>query len=165
MAASEDFPHRSSPRASPLQGLQARRGAGAAGVQPPRPRFLGEGKAASTPGFLHANTRGTQAEPQVEWKRGWWRTCSQWLGFPSPSILHNRGNAPVVTEGWGHQAKKKIPPTGHNPLNYYYFFHSAMKPRIQSANGGHFEQPRAGHPHTPSQSLPGQAPISSAGES
>lgn len=88
------------------------------------------------------------------------------VGVSIPFHPAQRRKRPGGDRGLGTPSKKKkIPPTGHNPLNDYYFFHSAMKPRIQSANGGHFEQPRAGHPHTPSQSLPGQAPISSAGES
>lgn len=68
------------------------------------PAFWEKGRQRAPPAFLHTNTRGTQEEPQVEWKRGCWGMCSQWLGFPSPSILHNGANAPAVM-GWGHQAK------------------------------------------------------------
>lgn len=68
-------------------------------------------------------------------------------------------------DGLGTPSKIKSFQWCTTPLIIFFFFHSAMKPRIQSANGGHFEQFGAGHPHAPSQPLPGRVPISSAGES
>lgn len=164
MAASEGFPHRSSPGASPLWGLQARRGAGAAGVQPPRPRFLGEGKAASTPGFpSHKHTRHTGGAPgRVE--TGMLGNVLPVVGVSIPFHPAQRSKRPGG-DGLGTPSKIKSFQWCTTPLIIFFFFHSAMKPRIQSANGGHFEQFGAGHPHAPSQPLPGRVPISSAGES